>query len=99
MTTATQFLPVGSMSLFVFSHLSARRSSSVKFLSVIEVDCIVEAILLLMLSLAGCNRSSLQARSQGWEQGLGKGMGEDGKSIFSEVSPESSICSCMSWHH
>ena len=49
----------------VFSRFSACRSSLVKLLSVKEDDCIVEAILLLMLSLADSD-SSLRIRiSQG----------------------------------
>ena len=58
-TTVTRPVYVGSMtiSLLVFSCLSACRLSFVKLLSVIEADYIVEAILLLMLSLAGSDRS------------------------------------------
>ena len=41
----------------VFSHFSACRSSLVKLLSGREADCIVEAILLLMLSLADSESS------------------------------------------
>ena len=46
----------------VFSRFSACRSSLVKLLSGREADCIVEAILLLMLSLAD-SESSL-----GWDR-------------------------------
>ena len=42
----------------VFSRFSACRSSLVKLLSVREDDCIVEAILLLMLSLADSDSST-----------------------------------------
>ena len=41
----------------VFSRFSACRSSLVKLLSVREDDCIVEAILLLMLSSADSDSS------------------------------------------
>ena len=45
------------MFLLVFSRFSACRSSLAKLLSGGEADCIVEAILLLMLSLADSESS------------------------------------------
>ena len=50
------------MSLSVFSRFSACRSSLVK-LSGKEADCKVEAILLLMLSLTGSDRSLWRDRT------------------------------------
>ena len=52
------------MSLSVFSRFSACRSSLVKLLSGKErADCKVEAILLLMLSLTGSDRSLWRDRT------------------------------------
>ena len=51
------------MSLSVFSCFSACRSSLVKLLSGKEADCKVEAILLLMLSLTGSDRSLWRDRT------------------------------------
>ena len=64
-TTVTRPLSAGSitMSLSFFSHFSACCSSLVKLLSCSEADCIVEAILLLMLSLVGSDRSRCRNRT------------------------------------
>ena len=51
------------MSLSFLSGLSACRSSLVRLLSVREADCIVEAILLLMLSLVGSDKSLWRDRT------------------------------------
>ena len=51
------------MSLSFFSRFSACCSSLVKLLSCSEADCIVEAILLLMLSLVGSDRSRCRDRT------------------------------------
>ena len=51
------------MFLSVFSRFSACRSSLVKLLSGKEADCKVEAILLLMLSLTGSDRSLWRDRT------------------------------------
>ena len=51
------------MSLSVFSRFSACRSSLVKLLSGKEADCKVEAILFLMLSLTGSDRSLWRDRT------------------------------------
>ena len=51
------------MSLSFFSRFSACCSSLVKLLSCSEADCIVEAILLLMLSLVGLDRSRCRDRT------------------------------------
>ena len=58
-TTVTRPLSAGSitMSLSFFSHFSACCSSFFKLLSGIEADCTLEAILLLMLSLADSDKS------------------------------------------
>ena len=58
-TTVTRPLSAGSikMSLSFLSRFSACRSSLVRLLSVREADCIVEVILLLMLSLVGSDNS------------------------------------------
>ena len=58
MTTVTRPFSVGSItvSLSFFSRFSACCSSLVKFFSGIEADCIVEVILLLMLSLVGSDK-------------------------------------------
>ena len=64
-TTVTRPLSAGSMTMFssVFSRFSACRSSLVKLLSGREADCIVEAILLLMLSLADSESSLWRDRT------------------------------------
>ena len=51
------------MSLSFLSRFSACRSSLVRLLSVREADCIVEAILLLMLSLVGSDNSLWRDRT------------------------------------
>ena len=55
----TRPLLAGSMTMLltVFSRFSACCSSFVKLFSGIEPDCTVEAILLLMLSLANSDKS------------------------------------------
>ena len=59
MTTVTRPLSAGSItvSLSFLSRFSACCSSLVKLCSGREADCIVEAILLLMLSLVGSGES------------------------------------------
>ena len=54
--SVTRPLPAGSITM-LFSRFSARCSSFIKLLSGIEADCTVEAILLLMLSLADSDKS------------------------------------------
>ena len=57
--SVTRPLPAGSITMLssFFSRFSARCSSFIKLLSGIEADCTVEAILLLMLSLADSDKS------------------------------------------
>ena len=51
------------MSLSFFSRFSACCSSLVRLLSCSKADCIVEAILLLMLSLVGSDKSCCRDRT------------------------------------
>ena len=64
-TTVTRPLSAGSITMLLsfFSRFSACCSSFVKLLSGIEADCTVEAILLLMLSLADSDKSRRRDRT------------------------------------
>ena len=65
MTTVTRPLSAGriTMSLSFLSRLRACCSSLVKLLSCSDADCIVEAILLLMLSLVDSGSSRCRDRA------------------------------------
>ena len=64
-TTVSRPLSAGSITMLLsfFSRFSACCSAFVKLLSGIEVDCTVEAILLLMLSLADSDKSRRRDRT------------------------------------